>query len=145
MGRHLLLLVALSAAFVAGRSSTRVDWQLPLPPIVVTLPPVPGDGLHLMVIEETWERPGLPRGQQDVIRALRAGQLADGFAVRVWDKDMTADDIAADPEREWFTAAMALERQSLPWIVVSNGKTGFSGPVPDGVEAMADLLRRYKP
>lgn len=49
-----------------------------------------------------------------------------------------------DPSEEW--AAAAKLAKSLPWLVISNGKTGFSGPLPPDMDdsKLIELTKRYE-
>lgn len=112
--------------------------------------PFAAPGLAVLIVYESAELARLPRGQyaalyaKSVRDALRADCHKDDGnrdgAWRVWDKD-------DDPKEEskMWQDAMKVERKSVPWVVISNGKTGFSGPLPDAPEKLIDLVQKYKP
>lgn len=112
--------------------------------------PFAAPGLAVLIVYESAELAKLPRGQQNCLYAksvrdaLRSACFKDdgnkNGAWRVWDKD----DDPKDESKMWQDA-MKVERKSVPWVVISNGKTGYSGPLPDAPEKMIDLIEKYKP
>lgn len=116
---------------------------VPTPVVVVEEAPFPSDGLTVVIIEETETRmrgelsPGhfAALTSQDVRDAAK--ELNAHF--RVFDQHTPT---AGMTETE--AAAFALKADSLPWVHISNGKTGFTGPLPDGVEATVALMGKYK-
>lgn len=112
-------------------------------------PPTPQPGqLKVVIVEETAARNNLPPKQVLVFTsadirayALKAcSKAADGKTAdfRIYDKDVS---VAQEPQ--WVQAAWKEPRQSLPWIVLSNGVTGFSGPLPQTAEETLSLLKKY--
>jgi hypothetical protein len=39
--------------------------------------------------------------------------------------------------------AFARPKKSIPWILISNGKTGFEGPLPNTTDELLTLLKKY--
>lgn len=92
---------------------------------------------------------------------------------RIWDKDvdatnetklwqdalkrprtLTIKDVAVDKYEVWSPSglvatfprreeAVALSSKTLPWIVISTGKTGYEGPLPKTVAETLALLKKY--
>lgn len=60
-------------------------------------------------------------------------------AYRIWPA--TTDLQFADP---MWQKVMARKRESLPWIVISNGKTGYEGPLPADIKTTMELLKKYE-
>lgn len=110
-------------------------------------PPVPKTGqLKVLIVEETGSRGELPSSQISVFTSLdirdyvkkacsKTGEQPD---FRVYDKDVS---VATEPE--WIKKAFSEQRQGLPWILISNGTTGFSGPLPKDVSETLSLLKKY--
>lgn len=91
--------------------------------------------IAVLVVEETSERDKLTAGQREVISSvevrnyLTAHCSKDAAGVpefRFVDKD---DDMSQADAK--FQAMFKQPRQSLPWIYISQGSGGFSGPVDD--------------
>lgn len=61
-----------------------------------------------------------------------------GFRIYDADVDVT-DDLPV------WRAAMGRPRTILPWVIVSNGKEGFEGPLPATPSAFIDLCKKYLP
>ncbi len=57
---------------------------------------------------------------------------------RMWDKD-----VDATAESQLWQDALKRPRKSTPWIIVSNGKTGYEGPLPEGWVDTLALLKKY--
>lgn len=109
--------------------------------------PTPTVGkLRVVIIEEVSQRPSLPSSQQAVLldKSIRdymkthceLNPKDNTPEFRLVDKDLT-------PDEEWLKKAFSEQRSSLPWIVLSNGKTGFSGPLPLTAEETLNLLKKY--
>ncbi len=112
--------------------------------------PIPESGLRVLIIEETKERGKLPSAVKEIItgktlRDLWESKLAKesdgGPARRIWDKDQAG--VENDPDAKVWATAFRRPRASLPWVVISNGKAGYEGPLPDGVKFM-ELLKKFE-
>lgn len=124
----------------------------PLPPGPGPAPgpaaPIEGDGNRVLIVYESGDP--LPAPQAAVITSgilrdyLDAKCAKDQFnpagAYRIWDKDQQLTHPSVSPS---WKAAMQRPRQSLPWIIISNGKTGFEGPLPADVPQTLALLKKY--
>jgi hypothetical protein len=112
--------------------------------------PIPTAGLRVLIVEETADRPKLPAGQAAIFTsaALRdwldanCAKTPDGKAPdwRILDKDA---DLALDLPH--WRQAMALPRSTLPWLIVSDGSRGYSGPLPATEAETLALLDAYRP
>lgn len=115
----------------------------PVPPVVIDDAPFPSSGLTVVIVEETESR---MRGE------LSPGHFAalTSMNVRQWAKDNNVHLRVFDQHvpraglTETEAAAMGLKFDSLPWIHVAHGKKGFTGPLPDGVDATIALMGKYK-
>lgn len=104
--------------------------------------PIPTAGNRVLVVYESdlLEMVKLPAARAAIITStvLRAYLTAHQVEYRFLDKDteFTTDD-------QVWRDAMKLPRDSVPWIYVSNGKTGYSGPLPENVSDTLVILKRY--
>ena len=123
-----------------------VDPVIPVDPIVPP-PPKPTVGkLKIMIIEDPSLRAAIPASQIAVM---------DGQTLREYAKShCTAADGAPDfrmlsvrhdvsNQPAWIKAAFAEPRASLPFLVVSNGTSGFAGPLPATVAETMTLIQKY--
>lgn len=115
---------------------------LPDPGVVDPSPPAVKT-LCVLIVEETGNRRSLPASQVRIFTSTKVlGWLRTNAPNhwRIWDKDV--DPSKAPVE---FREAMKIPRESLPWIVISNGADTFSGPLPTSEAATLSLLEVYKP
>jgi hypothetical protein len=127
-----------------------VDPVNPVDPIDVTPIDVPGN--RMLIVYESGERSKYP-AEQSLI--LNSGVLAeyldetctkasDGHPEwRIWDKDVKLSDVDGPLVEQVWVDAMKLPRDSLPWLIVTNGTTGFSGALPQSEAETMQLLRKY--
>ena len=121
-----------------------VDPPIPTP---VDPPPIVQNGNRFLVIYETSEVNKLPPAQQAILTStvLRL-YLLGKCAV---NKNLTSEMRFLDPDTEFtkddqvWRDAMKLPRGPLPWLVVSNGRAGFSGPLPKTVDETLAICKRY--
>jgi len=105
-----------------------------------------GDNLKVLVVYET-EDLTKQRFVSDIIASpivrnyLRSkARRPDGTEnFRFFDQHTTFSSCAPDG----FCKAMQRPRASLPWVIISNDKTSFEGPLPAGVSDFLKLLRSY--
>ena len=123
-----------------------VDWgSIPSPFPVVDPPPFPASSLTVVVTYET--DPGsskLTRAQREIITSVRVREWLDKHCpgkYRFFDQDQSQDVKYLEGD---LKAGFLVERPSLPWLAVSNGKTGFSGSLPADVDAFIALLESIK-
>lgn len=159
----------LSITQIVGATSGRVAYQKmllrigagPQPPPVDPVDPKPDPDpkppapdptpqpgkLKILIVEETADRGKLPSSQMEVLfsPAIRAyvktacSKSSDG------NPDFRVYDVDTDTAKEagWVQVAMKEPRASLPWVVLSNGVTGFSGPLPKTEAETLELLKKY--
>ena len=102
----------------------------------------------MLLIEETSKRKALTEGQFNALFSTEFLDYLDANCVkdkdnpngayRIWDKDQRIKNDSAS----WIKA-MARPRASVPWLIVSNGKTGFEGPLPTKLEDTYAILKKY--
>lgn len=110
--------------------------------------PIPGDGLRVLIVYESADLAKYPSAQNAILTALpireylnaKCPKGPDGKTTefRIWDKDV--DGYSDSP---LWGDALKRPRASTPWIVISNGKTGFEGPLPATVADTLALLKKY--
>jgi hypothetical protein len=103
-------------------------------------PPIAGDGFKVLIVYEKQEQQKLTAGQLNTIfgQKFRDYMVAKNGQYLILDKDNTA----ANQPKEWQDA-MRRPRAAHPWVLISNGKTGFEGPLPTHEEEINLLLRKY--
>jgi len=119
----------------------------PTPPPIVD-PPIEGDGLRVLIVYESSELNTLTADQRDIFygQTVRAYLTANCVQIdrfsewRILDQDTSFVDAGS----RWVKA-LKRPRTSLPWILVSNGKTGYEGPLPATASETIELIMRYKP
>lgn len=123
----IIALILLVVAFADGASGSGL--------------PVSEPGLHVLIIEETSARNELKPGQQAIIASVPMMRFLDENCKgwRVWDKDT---DVTR--EAKFWQDAMAVERTSVPWLLVWNGRRGASGELPATVDEAKKVIGKYK-
>lgn len=112
----------------------------PVPP--PSTAPFPADKLSVMILEETSERRNLPLSQLILLQSttFRTELAAIGAEWRIWDDDVDA----RNESSKWQAALSAWPGEKLPWLLVSNGRSGFSGSLPLTEEETLSIIRRFK-
>lgn len=110
--------------------------------------PIPVAGFRVLIVYETSKAPSLPEGQRSILygKAIRdyldrkcvTGQDGKTREWRIWDQDVDTS-LAG---KVWQDA-MSRKRGSVPWLIVSNGQSGFEGPLPATVDDTLTLLKKY--
>jgi len=109
----------------------------PAPPAPIPLP-----GLRVLIVYETADLSKYPKDQ---LAALYAKSVRDYLATKTVKNgyrfyDQNTDVSKDDPA--WQTG-MARPRTALPWILISDGKTGFEGPLPATTDDTLALLKKF--
>lgn len=117
------------------------DPPVPPPPGPDDKPPIPAEGLHVLIVYDDAQMASLPQSQADVLKSteIREYLRAKGNNYRVWK---TTTNPAGAPQV--WQDAFARPRKSTPWIVVSRpGKGGYEGPLPATIADTMTLLKKY--
>jgi hypothetical protein len=123
----------------------------PTPPTPVD-PEVPalidGDGNKVLIVYEAMQTDSLTKAQYNAVFGKEMRDFLDSKCAvgsdgktkewRIFDKDV---DMKLSPPQ--WSKAMKRERKSIPWIIISNGKTGYEGPLPATEAEIMSLLNKY--
>lgn len=139
------------------------DGKPPVPPVPPgptppPFPPVPppddapikAPGFRVLIVYETAQLSKLPAKQLLIIESqtvrsyLKKKCVTDKDnpqgAYRMWDPDVALDGVPKD-----WSDALKRPRKSLPWLIVSNGVTGWEGPLPADTDAAMAIFQKYAP
>lgn len=120
----------------------------PVPPEPVPPAPIPAEGFRVLMVYERADLPKMPAKQVDILHSQQVADYLNKTCVlgpdgkmpewRVWDQH-------AEPTTypKLWQDVIKRERKSIPWIVISTGKTGYEGPLPATIEETLTLLRSY--
>jgi len=107
--------------------------------------PIEGEGFRVVFIAETGEQ--LPPSVEDSFYSKLITDYLNSNCIKVEGQPefrrFDPDTQFTNPQHR-FAKAMARPRTSLPWLIISNGKSGYEGPFPTTVEATLALLKQYK-
>ena len=105
-----------------------------------TAPPFATDSLKVLIVEEANDRDNLPREQVTALASQNWRTLVKtkGGEWRLLDPD--ADVTEAEP---WIQEAMAVKRDSTPWLLIANGNRGTSEAFPANLDALVELINGY--
>lgn len=121
----------------------------PIPPGPTPGPvPIPGPGFRVLIVYETADLGKMPVKQETVLYAkairdylnAKATPTADGGKRGWYIVDQNVD---FSNESKTWQDALKRPRTQVPWIIVSNGTSGFEGPLPADVTATLELLKKY--
>lgn len=110
--------------------------------------PIPEAGFRVLILYETDGKEQLPLLQKAIIFGAEVRDYLDkvcvkepdgGEGYRIYDKDQDA----SGDYPVWKTA-MERRPSSIPWVIISNGKTGFEGPLPASPSAFIELCKKYE-
>lgn len=112
----------------------------PTPPPPDPPAPIAGDGLKVLIVFEKKEQQKLTPGQINAIwgEEMYSYMKAKSGEILVADKDENVDHIHA----RWKDA-LARPRRTMPWIIVSNGKTGTEQELPKSAAEIIALIKKY--
>jgi hypothetical protein len=110
--------------------------------------PIPNAGFRFLVVYDSVNLAKLPAAQIDILTSpeienYARAHCAKGADGKTPERRFFPSDADVSKEPAVWQNALKLPRQSLPWIVISDGKTGFSGPLPANVPDTLNLLKRY--
>jgi hypothetical protein len=114
--------------------------------------PIPTAGFRVLMVYESGDLSTLPTKQLNVLYAQSVRDYLNSKCIkgedgktpdyRIWDKDV-------DPSKDGKVWADALKTAKgakdfkTPWLLVSNGKAGYNGPLPADVDTTLALLKKY--
>ncbi len=120
----------------------------PVPPDPKPPAPIPEAGLRVLVVYESSELSKLPPAQLAIVYSkgireylnTKCAMGPDGKTKewRIWDKD-----VDTSSESKLWQTAMKRPRASVPWVLISNGTTGFEGPLPGNAADALFLLKKF--
>lgn len=150
-GVYFLVLQDANADVIATKRITvgPVEPPSPNPPPgpIPTPAPIPLSGLRVLILEETGERQSLPPSQSAILTSTEIRSLLNTKCAKGRDgsPEFRLFDVDADlsPQDKHWQEAAKLPRQSLPWLVISDGKQGYQGPLPPTVADMSALLAKF--
>jgi len=120
----------------------------PDPPVPPPSPaPIPVDGFRVLIIfDDEKTIPKLPEKQQQIIYSLNVREYLDKACAKSQDgtPEYRMFPVKVQGAEKVWADAMARPRTSLPWMVVSNGKTGWEGPLPGDVAAAMEIFKKHE-
>lgn len=135
-----------------------IDPVDPNPPNPVDpTPPMPGTGLRVLIVTETRDLSKLPSAQVQAMTAKVVLDYLDSHCVKVdnqpeyrkFDKDTDVTKLPQDWQDAMNRVTNADQRHpdtkatSFPWILITNGKKGYEGPLPKDADALLAKLKEY--
>lgn len=117
-------------------------------PDPVNPPPIPEPGFRVLIVYDRMTLGTIPASQNAIIfskdiDAYCRAKCAKGPDGATPEFRQYSTDAAIATEAKVWRDAFARPRASLPWIIVSNGTTGYEGPLPANIADTLKLLKKY--
>lgn len=117
--------------------------------------PIKAPGFRVLILYESSKLKQLPKEQYNILYAkevqdwLTTNTTKDAEnpkgSAYMWDANAYTDDVFAKAKTpKYWIDAYKRPRQSLPWLLISNGNTGYDGPLPATVAETIALLNKFK-
>jgi hypothetical protein len=110
--------------------------------------PIPLAGFRVLITYESGKLSEMPAKQMNILYDQQLRQYLDSKCVvgkdgktkewRIWDADVDK----SGAEKHWQDAATR-KKDKLPWILISDGKRGYEGPLPEDTAKTIELLKKY--
>ena len=106
--------------------------------------PIEGLGLRVLFVHESSQ--ALPSELQEVFYGATVRSWLNVNAIKV---DGVPDWRIVDPDTKYtdpnhrFAKALARPRTSLPWLIVSNGSSGYEGPFPGDATTTLEFIKAF--
>jgi len=106
--------------------------------------PIDGPGLRVLMIVESGSP--LDLQTQDVLYGRKVRDYLTANCIKI---DSVPDWRIVDPDTQYtdreqrFAKALQRPRTSVPWLIISNGQTGYEGPFPGGPDATLALIQSF--
>ena len=119
----------------------------PSPPAPSDEAPIKVPGFRVMLIYESEDLTKMPASQQLILYSKEVRDYLKAKCVEnevktgeyyILDKDA---DVSSLPK--YIQEAFARPKKSIPWMLISDGKTGYEGPLPANVTDTLKLLKKY--
>lgn len=136
-----------ASAIILG---VNADPTPPKPPKPDPLPddtaPIKEPGLRVLIVYESKDLPKMPASQQAVlfdkdVREFLGQSCVKAANVPEWR--IVDQNVQVYGEQQVWKDALARPRKSLPWVLISNGKSGYEGELPKTKAEFIELVRRY--
>lgn len=111
--------------------------------------PIDGVGLRVMMVYESASDEALSLGHKRVLYGVKFRKFLSENCVKDVDgkssewRFIDKDTQYTDATNRWVKA-LTRPRATTPWIVVSNGVTGYEGPLPESETEAIELVSKYK-
>lgn len=105
--------------------------------------PIPEPGFRVLIVYETAAISDLPDYvfHQDLRTYLTTHCVRGANNVAEWR--MVDPQVVTAPDSAIWAKALGRDRKSLPWLLISDGKHGYEGPLPKTKDEALTLLRKY--
>lgn len=135
MNNRMIAVLCLVGAFLLNYGGS--DGLIPIGPPS----PVPGSGLHVLIVEDRVHRQDLPPGQFDAMMSADIDELIRKNNGHKYLYDQNQD--VSNKDDPWVKDAMKVKRDSLPWLVIDNNGKGKSVPFPKDPREFKELVESY--
>ncbi len=102
-------------------------------------PPISVDKLTVVIVEETEKRQSLPPSQ---LSAITSQVWRDYVSEQQGQWRVLDPDTDISQEKEWVKKSMAINRGSVPWLIVATPTRGYSGPLPHNLDALMEIIKK---
>ena len=106
--------------------------------------PIPLPGLRVLMVFESSQGPPEPFLNVDVQQWLTSNCAVSESNTAEWRMIDQNDTFVVGKKSEHWKAAAERPRSSVPWVVISNGTTGYEGAPPATADQFLELLKRFK-
>ena len=111
--------------------------------VVPDVAPITDLGNRCLIVYESADVAKMSAKQQVIITGSRVRKYLDMACIKDGWRIIDADTQFTGGDDVIWVEAMRLPRDGGPWLICSTGKKGFSGPLPDDIDSVIDLLATY--